>query len=161
MSKNIKKQNYTIEKIDGYAHGILLDAATIKKFVGKEKRLLCTINDHTQHSAILKSKEKGYYIMLGATTLKKLKLKPGNIVKASFEKDTSIIQFEENAVLSEVLITDPTAQKIYNKLTDGNKRSLHYLITMVKNTDKQIERALLIAEKLKMGITKAQQIMKK
>lgn len=61
---------------------------------------------------------------------------------------------------TEVFATDAAAEKIFKNLTPGNKRGLIALVNMVKSSDKKIERALKIADKLKMGITAPAQIMK-
>ncbi len=63
--------------------------------------------------------------------------------------------------LAEVLRTDPEAEVVFNRLTPGNKRGLMALVNMVKSVDKKIERALLIAEKIRRGVHSPQQIMKK
>ncbi len=145
--------NYKIETLQGYASVIFLNAATINKFVGKEKRLLCTINTQEIHCAIMNSKVFGYHIMLGKSTLKKLGVKIGEIVAATFSKDNSVLQFEQNKILQEVLDLDDEANKIFITLTDGNKRGLINLVNMKKSEQKKIDRALLIAEKIKMGIS--------
>jgi putative ribosome biogenesis GTPase RsgA len=150
-----------IQNLSGYSAVLFLDAATIKKFVGKEKRLLCTINKETIHCAIMNSKEYGYYIMLGKATLKKINCAVGDEVNAVFTKDESVIQFAENKILSEVFSGDDMAKKIFNSLTDGNKRGIIALANQPKTENKQIERALLIAEKLKLGITQPMKMMKK
>jgi hypothetical protein len=156
------KQNYVIQKLGkGYMHYIALDAGTVKKFAGKEKRLICKIEDIQLHCALLFQKEIGYYIMISKANLARLNLKIGSIVKASFEKDTTELQFEENEALNEVLATDTEATEIWNTLTNGNKRSLIYWVQSIKNTDKQIERALKIAEKLKLGIKSMREIAQK
>jgi hypothetical protein len=156
-----KAISYTIDSISTGIVGVLLDAATIKTFVGKEKRLVCTIKEHTIHCAIMRNVEHGYYIMLGKPTLKKIGLKLGDKVMASFEKDTTTVQFEENAILNEVLATDTDAKSIFDTLTPGNKRGLIYLVTQLKTEAKQIDRALLIAEKIKLGITTPRLVLKK
>ena len=60
-----------------------------------------------------------------------------------------------------MLDTDEAANKIFESLTDGNKRGLIHLITIPKSSDKKIERALLIAEKLKIGISSPRLVLKK
>jgi uncharacterized protein YdeI (YjbR/CyaY-like superfamily) len=63
--------------------------------------------------------------------------------------------------LKVVLEMDVEADKLFHKLTEGNQRGLMYLVTLVKSSDKRIERALLIAEKIKVGITAPRLILKK
>jgi Bacteriocin-protection, YdeI or OmpD-Associated len=128
----------------------------------KNKRALCIINKTTQlHCAILRTKENEYYIIISSAICKQLKLKAGSIIDCEFSIDESEHQFEMPETLQEVLASDDEAKKVFDGLTDGNKRSIMHLVAIVKNTDKQIERALLIAEKLKLGITQARLILKK
>lgn len=155
---------YTIEKSGpGWMHFIRLDTATLKKLTkGGNKRVLCMLNDTvTLHAAIQKTKEGVYYIMVAAKYLKQLQLKAGSPVKAIFKIDTSELQFHIPEEFAEVINTDPLAQKIFNSLTAGNKRGLIALVNMVKSTDKKIERALLIAQKLKAGIHSPAAMLKK
>jgi uncharacterized protein YdeI (YjbR/CyaY-like superfamily) len=152
----------TIEKIGGYMHCIPLDNKTVARFTaGGNKRVVCTINKTiTLHAAIMRTKEGMHYIMIAAKYLKQLKLKAGSIVEADIKIDESELQFNIPEEFIEVLSTDPEAEKFFNHLTDGNKRGLIALVNMVKSSDKKIERALKIAERLKMGITSPQKMMK-
>ncbi|OSZ81268.1 hypothetical protein CAP36_08545 [Chitinophagaceae bacterium IBVUCB2] len=155
---------YTIQHFGpGGMHFISLDAATAKKLSAKgNKRVLCRINDTIEiHAALMKTKEGMPYVMIGSKYLKKLKLKKGNVVKAEIKIDTSELQFNIPEEFAAVMDTDPKAKEIFNGLTDGNKRGLIALVNMVKSTDKKIERALKIAERIKYGITSPQKILKK
>jgi uncharacterized protein YdeI (YjbR/CyaY-like superfamily) len=58
------------------------------------------------------------------------------------------------------LDTDDEANKIFHALTAGNQRGLIYLLSLVKSSDKKIERALKIAERIKQGITSPRLILK-
>ena len=75
--------------------------------------------------------------------------------------DDTELQFSVPEEFAEVLATDPAAEKIFNTLTPGNKRGLIALVNMVKSSDKKIERSLLIAEKLKKGVSSPAKVMQK
>ncbi len=62
--------------------------------------------------------------------------------------------------LEEVLNIDLDAHTKFHSLTAGNQRSLIYLVTQVKSSEKRIERALKIAEKIKNGVTAPRHIFK-
>lgn len=153
---------YVIEKLYGM-YSIVLPHETGQGLMQKfGKRLLCTINGQTTiHSALMPIKSGGYYITIGKTYLKPLNATEGSVISVSFKKDASELQFKMPEELAAVLETDDEANAIFNKLTEGNKRSLAYLVTAVKNADARIKRALLIAEKIKQGITSARMIMSK
>ena len=157
------KKGYIIEKMGaGYMDYIRLDEKTVKRLTaGGNKRVVCILNGSlTIHAAIMKTKEGIHYIMVSAANQKKLGVKAGNKIMATIEIDKSELQFHIPEEFSEVMDTDPAAKKVFDRLTDGNKRGLVALVNMVKSTDKRIERSLKIAEKLKRGITSPQMVMK-
>lgn len=127
---------------------------------GGNKRLLIKIGDYQIHSALIKSKNGFFMVTIGAVHLKKLKLKENDSFEAMISHDDSEFQFEFPKKLEEVLKLDPEASEIFFSLSKGNQRSLIYLIVQVKSTDKRIERALKMAEALKMGISSAREILK-
>ena len=153
---------FTVEKVAGYMHCIQLDNKTVAKLTaGNNKRVLCTLNKTIIiHAAIMRTKEGIHYIMIAAKHLKQLKINAGSIIDAVIKKDNSELQFHIPEEFKEVFATDPEAEKIFNSLTDGNKRGLVALVNLVKSSDKKIERALKISERLKLGITAPQKIMK-
>ncbi len=143
-------------------HCILLDDKTVAKLTkGGNKRVICTINKTEQlHCAILPQKDGGHFVIIGATIRKKLQLKVGAEIDATFVIDETEYQFEMPEELKEVLDTDEEANKIFHALTAGNQRGLIYLLSLVKSSDKKIERALKIAERIKQGITSQRLVLK-
>jgi Domain of unknown function (DUF1905)/Bacteriocin-protection, YdeI or OmpD-Associated len=159
----MRHNKYVLEKFPNGMHYILLDAKTVKPFLkDNNKRVKCKLNNvHEFHCAIMPKKEGGFYINIGASICKKLKVKNGVIVEAIFSKDNEPYQFEMPEPLKVVLEDDRKAHEIFHALSLGKQRSLMYLVGLVKSEDKQIERALRIAEKIKAGVTSAQLILKK
>lgn len=147
----------------GYMHYIELNTKTVKRITaGGNRRVMCKLNDAVHlHAAVMKTKEGMYYLMISAANLKKLNAKVGSTVKAEIEIDKSELQFHIPEEFAEVMATDATAKKIFDSLTDGNKRGLIALVNMLKSSDKKIERALLISAKLKIGVTSPAKILKK
>lgn len=162
MAAVLKKiaKNCTIEKVAGM-HFIVVPEKISSAFIkAGHKRVVCSINEHRFHVALMPRKEGGHVIALGAAKMKQLKLNVGAVVNVTLEPDTSDYQFEMPEELSEVLRSDPAADKIFYSLTKGNQRSLIYLITQVKSSDKRVGRALKVAEKIKHGITNSMKILK-
>ncbi len=155
-------QEYILEKFDSGMHYMMLDEQTVADLTKNgNKRILCTINDQVEfHCAIMPKKEGGHFINIGSTICKKLNIKEGSKVKAIFSLDKSEYQFEMPEELKEVLNTDPEADNIFHALTEGNQRGLIYLVTQVKSSDKKIERALKIVERIKDGVTSPRIILK-
>lgn len=156
------KSTYKLEKFSSGMHYILVDPKIVELFNNNDnKRAICKLNDQLEfHCAFMPKKEGGHYINIGATICKKLHLKEGSLVKASFEVDNSDYQFAMPEEFSEVLSTDADANVIFHNLTEGNQRGLIYLVSQVKSSEKRIERALKIANRLKNGVTSPRIILK-
>lgn len=153
---------YKLEKFASGMHYILVDKDLVEKFkhIG-DKRALCRLNDQVEfHCAFLPKKEGGYFVNIGSTICKKLKIKEGSLVTATFSVDKTEYQFEMPEEMIEVLNLDSEANHIFHSLSSGNQRGLIYLVTQVKSSDKRIERALKIADRLKIGITSPRTILK-
>jgi Bacteriocin-protection, YdeI or OmpD-Associated/Domain of unknown function (DUF1905) len=151
-----------LEKFSSGMHYVMVNDEMLTPFLLKKiKRVMCKINDSLDfHCAFMPKKEGGFYINIGSKICNALSLKLGDDVTLIFTEDTTEYQFDMPEELTEVFYQDPDAFAIFEGLTDGNKRGLIYLVTMVKSSEKRIERALKIVEKLKIGITKPQLIMK-
>ena len=158
----VRGSEYILKKFDSGMHYILIDkqlASDLTK--NNTKRVLCRLNNEVEfHCAILPKKEGGHFINIGSSLCKKLKLKEGSKVTATFSEDHSEYQFEMPEEFEEVLHSDPEAKTQFHSLTEGNQRGLIYLVLQVKSSEKRIERALKIAAKLKLGITAPRVILK-
>jgi uncharacterized protein YdeI (YjbR/CyaY-like superfamily) len=157
-------KQYTIQKFQTASmHYIELGKTELKKLtIDGNKRVKCRLNNTLViHAAIMNTRDGIYYLMISSKNLKILKLKAGDKVAAILEIDKTEFQFDMPEELAEVLAKDENAAGIFSQLTDGNKRGLMALVNMVKSSNKKIERSLLIAEKLKLGIHSPQKIMKK
>jgi uncharacterized protein YdeI (YjbR/CyaY-like superfamily) len=153
---------FIIEKFDSGMHFLMLDKKTVLELTkNNNKRAICKLNDQIEfHCAIMPKREGGHYINIGLTVCKKLKIKEGSKVSATFLVDTTEYQFEMHEELKEVLDTDHEADTIFHSLTEGKQRGLIYLVGQVKSGEKRIERALKIAERLKNGVTSPRVILK-
>jgi hypothetical protein len=153
---------YILQKLSNGMYGILLDKAVALKGMDENtKRVLCSINGHPPfHCAIMPQKEGGHFIVVGLRVCKQLQLKVGSKIDVVFSEDKTEYQFEMPEELAEVLRTDPEADKLFHSLTKGNQRGLIYLVMQVKSSQKRIERALKITDKLKAGITSPRLMLK-
>jgi hypothetical protein len=149
---------YLIEKFNSGMHYIIIEDTVIQQF---SSRVLCKINDDISlHCAFMPKKEGGFFINIGSTILNKLKLKEGDKISVVFSEDNSEHQFDMSEEFEEVLATDPEANNIFQSLTKGNQRGLIYVVSQVKSSEKKIERALKVTEKLKNGITNPRLVLK-
>ena len=121
---------------------------------GGNKRVIVHLRkEYKVHAAILFRKAFGHFIMLSKKHMKALELELGSEVKATVKIDDTKYQFEVPETFAEVVRTDPEAEAILEKLTPGGQRSILAAVAAVNNTDKQIDRALKIADLLKQGVT--------
>lgn len=97
---------------------------------------------------------------VAAAIRKQLHLTAGDRLDITLVPDETEYQFNMPEEFQEVLDTDPSAKMVFESLTDGNKRGLIHLVMMVKSSDKRIERALKIADRLKRGITSPRLVLK-
>lgn len=75
-------------------------------------------------------------------------------------EDTSQYGVDIPEELTAVLALDPVANKIFESLTDGRKRSLIYMIMRYKNPQTKIDKSLLLCENLKRGVRNPKELLK-
>lgn len=124
------------------------------------KRVVCIVNGTKIHCSIQRSKELGFYIIVGKTTREKIKAKYKDDLELEIKKDISKYQTELPAELSEVLSSDPEANHYFKLLTNGKKRSIVHVVEKAKQEETRINRSLKIAEKLKAGITNLKDLVR-
>lgn len=154
--------HYTLESILGYGLNITLTNTDVERLtLNKNKRVVCTLNNTiTTHCALIRNNGQ-YYIMVNKKTCKQLGVKEGDTVDVVIEIDTSEYQFPMPEEFEAVLELDDSAKQVFDTLTKGKQRSLMHLVSIPKSQNKRIERALLVAEKMKQGITTPQDVMKR
>jgi uncharacterized protein YdeI (YjbR/CyaY-like superfamily) len=154
-------KKYQLNKFNSGMCYILVDQKTVTTISKENKpRAICLLNNAVEfHCAFMPKKEGDYYVHIGAAIRKKLQLKEGSRVTASFKTDETPYQFNMPEELKEVLDTDARANKIFHNLTEGNQRGLIYLVQQPKSSEKKIERSLKIAAQLKAGISSPQLIL--
>lgn len=152
-----------VEKFASGMHYILLPEEIASTYVrDNSRRVLCQIdNAEAFHAALMPKREGGSYINLGKAIRDKLGIQEGDMVEVKLQIDESEFEFSVPAELMEVLATDPEAKAVFDTLTPGRQRGIMYLVNAVKSTDKKIARALMIADKLKTGITSPREILKR
>jgi hypothetical protein len=138
----------------------LLDDTTVSTLtINNNKRVVCTLNgDVKLHSALIKNTAGNYYITISKKLCKQHKFGLGSSFDLKFEIDSNEFQFEFPPELQAVLSTDADAWAAFKTLTDGNKRSLMYLVAKIKTQQKRIDKALSIAQYIKQGVTNAKLI---
>lgn len=154
----------TVKKMGkGWHHYIPLSQTltnTLKTNGNKRVLLIFNANYHI-HVALQSRKEFGNYVMLSNKHIKALNLNIGDRIRFQIGVDPTKYQFEYPETFAEVMRTDPEAFQVFESLTKGNQRGILAIVSSLRNPDKQIEKSLIIADKLKHGITNARAIYAK
>lgn len=114
------------------------------------KRIICHINDQItfQCGIVALGNGKGY-ITVNNKRMKQLKLALGDAVSVRLEIDNSQYGMEVPSELTELLAQDKIGKKRFELLTPGIQRYIIYYVSQVKNSQKRIDRAILLIENLK------------
>ncbi len=143
-----------LEKRKGGYFFLQLDAETVNQFERKKAtRLICTLDDKVSFRCGLNHLGDGnFYIIVATKHLNGLGKQLGDTISFKVDKDPDPLGVEMPEVLEVFLEQDDESKMIFDKLTDGKKRSLIYSINKVKNIDTQVRNIMsfLDAERIKM-----------
>lgn len=115
---------------------------------GKNRRVVCTLNEKVQIQAALLPIKGFWHIIVNGANRAKLGLMLGEVVLVKLEKDTSEYGLEFPEELEAVFAEDEQAFEYFNSYTKGKQRTLIYIVGKVKNTNSRMMKALAIAEHL-------------
>ena len=146
------------------SHAIEIPDAYILPFVAKgHKRVEVLARNGSKelkfHAALQKYQGK-YVITFGKRNQKELGIYQNDVFRLQFYEDTSKYGVEMPEELEAVLEMDEEALQIFESLSEGKIRSIIYMILPIKTSQTRINKALLIAENLKRGIRKPQDLLK-
>ncbi|MBT8190995.1 MAG: YdeI/OmpD-associated family protein [Bacteroidia bacterium] len=120
-----------------------------------KKRVMCRINEYESfHAGFMPDGKGNSFIKLNKERMKNFQLELGMEVNVILEKDHSKYGMAMPEEFEEVLGQDIDGASFFEKLTDGKKRSLIYAVSIVKNSDKRITKALIILDHLKANAGK-------
>lgn len=111
----------------------------------KERRVVCTLNEHLEYQCGLLPRGDGsYLVMVNKKSQTKLGIKPGSRVRVGLRKDDSEYGLPMPEELAEVLAQDEEGSRLFHALTPGKIRTLLYIVGQPKDTDARIRRALAV-----------------
>ena len=149
--------------VEGY-HSIFLPEEEVLPFAEKGHTRAQFIASHngrtyTFHGALKKIKGQ-YALTFGKRSQKELGIYPTDYFDLQIIEDTSRYGVEMPEEFQAVLDSDPEAFSIFEGFTDGKKRSLIYYVLRFKNAQTRIDKALIITENMKRGITHGPDLIK-
>ncbi|MEM6514822.1 MAG: YdeI/OmpD-associated family protein [Bacteroidota bacterium] len=152
-----KSEIFTVGLLDKY--NLYVPSEIVEAFP-KEKRNRFKVKFQHQDktlevfAALRKDKNTSdYRMMFSQGNQKKLGLFQNDYFEMRLIEDTSKYGVEMPEELEEVFNFDPEAFAIFERQTDGKKRSLIYTIKRIKNTQTRVDKALILCDNLKLGIT--------
>ncbi|MEL6812026.1 MAG: YdeI/OmpD-associated family protein [Bacteroidota bacterium] len=108
----------------------------------------------------LHSYQGRFLISFGKRYQKELGVDRSDYFELQLFENTTKYGVEMPEEFQAVLDSDPEAYEGFERLTDGRKRSLIYYIARFKNSQTRIDKALIISENIKMGITDQRELIK-
>ena len=129
-------------------HYIEIPKRVMLNFSGK--RIICDLNNELsfQCGIVALGNGKGY-ITVNNKRLKQLELALGDAVSVNLKIDNSQYGMEVPLELKELLNQDKIGKKRFEQLTAGIQRYIIYYVSQVKNSQKRVDRAILLIENLK------------
>ncbi|PQB05988.1 hypothetical protein BST85_06745 [Aureitalea marina] len=110
------------------------------------------------HAALQRIKGS-YRIMFSKKHQKSLGVGPTDPVEIRLSPDTSKYGVEVPEEFQAVLDSDPVAYAQFESLSDGLKRSLIYYVKRFKNSQTRIDKSLVIANNLALGISNGKELV--
>ena len=130
---------------------LLVPKAVVEQMGGMKQRIICVVNGQVSYqSGFMALSEGNAYISINAQRMKKLKVELGDEVNVELKKDDSKYGMPLPEELEEVFLQDTEGFQRFEQLTPGKQRYIIGYVAGVKNTDKRIERALLLISNLKL-----------
>jgi len=105
------------------------------------------------HAALKREKSGLYRIYFSKGKQKELGVFMNDYFKLQIFEDTSKYGVEMSEELEAVLLSDFEAYSIFENLTPGKQRSIIYAISRYKSPQMRVDKALILTDNLKRGIT--------
>lgn len=130
-----------LEKRKGGCFYLKLDSEIINQFSNKRAtRMICTIDKKVSYRCGLNHLGDGnFYVIVSGKYLEELDKELGEQVDYRIDEDPDQLGVEMPEILTVFLDQDLEAKAVFEKLTDGKKRSLIYSFVKIKDIDKQIK----------------------
>lgn len=125
------------------------------------KRFICVLNDEFSMPCALHSdKNIGKYIMLSKRVRSAFDFDVNQAVQVKLTEDDSEFGHPVPEEWQAILEFDEEAAAYFADLTPGKQRSILHMVGAAKREETRINRALKIAENLKLGIRNPQDFLK-
>ena len=130
-----------LEKQKGGYFFLKIDAEIVNEFEKKRHtRLVCILDEKITFRCGLNHLGDGnFFVIVAGKCLEQLNKKVESLIQFKIEEDPDQLGVEMPEVLEALLSQDEELKLIFDKITDGKKRSLIYTILKIKDLDKQVQ----------------------
>ena len=122
----------------------------------KQRRFTVTVS-HKNHEvcfpAAIQKRKHLFLVMINKRLQQQLNIDASSAFTVQLEPDTSKYGVPMPEEFDAVLLTDNEAFDRFEALTPGRQRALIFHILKIKDTQKRVDKALMISENLKSGLT--------
>lgn len=144
---HLKSEIKQLDPRKGGYHYLFVDKKVVEELPKKNKtRLRCTLNDYTFPCGLNHLGDGNFFIILGKEKMAKSHSQTNDHVEFNIIEDPNPLGVALPEVLEVFLAQDPMAEKAYNTLTDGKKRSLIFSLMKTKNVDLQVQKIITFLE---------------
>ncbi|WP_425392562.1 YdeI/OmpD-associated family protein [Ekhidna sp.] len=135
---------------DAWSYYVAIPKKIGDQFIdGKDRRIVCTINNSTPIHSALMPKGEIYSVYVKKDFMKKYGIAEGDEVTVQLEKDTSEYGKPIPESFQVLLDQDQEGNNLFHSLTKGKQRTLIHLVGKVKNVESQLAKGLAIMHHLK------------
>ena len=129
--KGVQRIKRLEQRKGGYFY-LKIDSEIVNQFDRKKTtRLICTLNDIVSYRCGLNHLGDGnFFIIIAGRYLEQIKKGLGDQINYIIDEDPDQLGVD---------VQDSDAKTIFDKLSDGKKRTLIYSIVKIKNIDKQVK----------------------
>lgn len=145
-----------LEKQKGGYFFLKIEAEIVNQFEKKRHtRMTCILDEKINFRCGLNHLGDGnFFIIVAGKYMKQLNKKVGSLVHFKIQEDLDQLGVEIPEVLEALLNQDEDLKGIFDKITDGKKRSLIYTILKVKDIDKQVQTSIEFLNKELFNLNK-------
>ena len=145
-------------------HSIVVPNPMALPFIEKghsRVKVKATFQDKSiEFHAALRKYQGQYTMMFSKNKQKELGLLPNDHFTLQLFEDTSKYGVEVPEEFEAVMLSDHDAHQIFESFTKGKQRGIIYMITRFKDSQKKIDKTLILCENLKRGIHDNRELLK-
>lgn len=148
-----------LEKQKGGYFFLKIDAEVVDQFEkGRHTRLVCVLDEKiTLRCGLNHLGDGNFFIIVSGKNLNQLNKKLGSMIHFKIEEDPDQLGVEMPEILDVLLSQDENSKDIFDKISDGKKRSLIYTILKTKDLDKQIQTSTEFLKKEQFNLNQKKQ----